>query len=75
MLGREIKNHINNSGLKLSAIAEKADIPMNIFSAMMNDRRRIKAEEYFAICEALGVSLDKFAQSKSKVSKLAIEHE
>ena len=62
MLGREIKNHIHNSGIKLSTIAKKADIPVNTFSAMMNGHRRITAEEYFAICDALDVPLDKFVK-------------
>ncbi len=61
MLGAEIRNYISESGLKMSAIAEKANIPTNTFSAMMNDKRKITAEEYFAICTALNVSLDKFA--------------
>ena len=52
MLGAEIKNYISETGLKMSVIAEKANIPANTFSAMMNDKRKITAEEYFAICIA-----------------------
>lgn len=61
MLGTEIRNYISEVGLKMSAVAEKANIPTNTFSAMMNDKRKITVEEYFAICKALNVTLDKFA--------------
>ena len=60
MLGMRIREYITESGMKLGAIAEKADIPMNTFSAMMNGKRKITAEEYFKICRILGVPLEKF---------------
>lgn len=60
MLGIRIREYIVSSGMKLGAVAEKVDIPMNTFSAMMNGKRKITAEEYFAICEALNVPLDMF---------------
>lgn len=61
MLCERIKKYIEESGFKLTAIAEKVNIPMNTFSAMMNGKRKITAEEYFAICRALNVPLDQFA--------------
>lgn len=60
MLGIRIKEYIEKSGLKLSAIADKIGIPMNTFSTMMNGKRKITAEEYFAICKALNVPLEQF---------------
>lgn len=64
MLGSKIKNYILNSGFKIIAIAEKSNIPANTFSAILNGKRKITAEEYFSICEALEVSLETFATSK-----------
>lgn len=61
MLGAQIREYIVSSGLKLGSIAEKTGIPMNTFSAMMNGKRKITAEEYFAICVALNVPLETFA--------------
>ena len=61
MLGAQIREYIIEQGLKLGAVAEKVGIPMNTFSAMMNGKRKITAEEYFAICMALDVPLEKFA--------------
>lgn len=60
MLGTAIKAHIDSEGLKMKSVAEKADIPLNIFSAIVNEKRKITAEEYFAICAALNVPLEKF---------------
>ena len=60
MLGVRIREYIVESGMKLGAVAEKANIPMNTFSAMMNGKRKITAEEYFDICKILGVPLEKF---------------
>ena len=61
MLYEKIKAYIEESGLKFGAIAERIGMPMNTFSAMMNGKRKITAEEYFAICKALDVPLEKFA--------------
>lgn len=64
MLGNAIKSYILASGLKIVAIADKSDIPANTFSAILNGKRKITAEEYFSICEALNVPLEKFAKCK-----------
>lgn len=37
-------------------------MPMNIISPILNGKREIKAEEYFLLCNDLGVPLDKFAK-------------
>ena len=62
MLGLRIRSYIIESGMKLGAIAEKANIPMQTFSAMMTGKRKITAEEYFSICRILGVPLDTFCK-------------
>lgn len=60
MLGIRIKEYITDSGLKFGAVAERAGIPQNVFSAMINGKRKITAEEYFLICKALNVPLEQF---------------
>ena len=60
MIGTQIKNYIYGAGLKYGPVAEKAGIPLNVFSAIINNKRKITVEEYFAICEALGVNIDTF---------------
>lgn len=59
-MGARIKTYIQEEGLKFSAIAERIGIPLNTFSAMMNGKRKINADEYVAICRALNVPLEKF---------------
>ena len=51
-----IKAYIDEHGLKQSRIAEKARLKNQTFNAMLNQKRRIYAEEYSAICKALGVN-------------------
>lgn len=62
MLGKLIRDYISEIGLKQSAVAAKANIPDNTFSTMLSGKRKISAEEYFAICDALGVPLGMFVQ-------------
>lgn len=62
MLSEKIKRYIAEAGLKQNAIADKANLSPCIFSAMLSGKRRITAEEYFAICQALGVELEMFAE-------------
>ena len=51
MIGTQIKNYIYGAGLKYGPVAEKAGIPLNVFSAIINNKRKITVEEYFAICK------------------------
>lgn len=62
MLGKKIKKYLDENGIKYIFLAEKTKMPMNIISPILNGKREIKAEEYFLICNALGVPLDKFAK-------------
>lgn len=61
VIGGRIKEYIRDNGLKANAIASRAGIKNQIFSAIMNERRKMTAEEYFAICGALNVPVDQFA--------------
>ena len=70
MLGNEIKKYILASGFKILAIAEKSEIPVNTFSAMLNGKRKITAEEYFSVCAALNVPLEKFANIENSQTKV-----
>ena len=65
MKGSDIKVYLVKNGIKQIHIAEKAGIPENIFSMMMNDKRRIEVNEYMRICDAIGVPLEQF-HSKTK---------
>lgn len=66
MLGNKIKNYLDQNGIKYSYVSSKTGIPMNILSPMLNEKREIKAVEYFAICNALHIPLESFASDKQK---------
>jgi transcriptional regulator with XRE-family HTH domain len=61
-IGSSIKEHLTNRGITQTFICIKTKIPNNIMSPMLNGKRKISAEEYFLICEALHVPLDTFAK-------------
>ena len=67
MLGLKIKRYLDDNGIKYSYVAEKTGIPMNILSPMLNEKRDIKATEYFSICSVLKVPLETFTEEKSVV--------
>jgi DNA-binding Xre family transcriptional regulator len=49
----KIKAYIKDRGLKQNRIAARAGLSSQKFSAMLNCKRRIYAEELAAICNAL----------------------
>lgn len=59
-MGSRIKEYILKAGLKQKVIAVKAGIPENKLSEMLNNKRKITVDEYFAICDALNVTIDTF---------------
>lgn len=65
MFGLKIKDYMDSNGIKYSHIAEKTGMKINIFSAMLNNKRKITVEEYFAICDALQVDGNYFVNSAS----------
>lgn len=66
MLGNIIKDYLDERGIKYSFVSQKTAIPMNVLSPSLNEKREIKAEEYFKICEALEVPLEQFV-NKSRL--------
>lgn len=60
MLGMKIKKFLNQNGIRLSFVAEKIGVSANVFSGMLNGKRKITAEEYFLICRTLEVDLEYF---------------
>ena len=55
MLGSLIKSYLDENGIKYSFVANEVGIPNNIFSAMLNGKRKIVAEEYIKICNVLKI--------------------
>lgn len=60
MTGSDIKKYLQENGIKQSFVSKQAQIPGPIFNAMLNDNRKIEANEYMRICDVLQVPLDFF---------------
>lgn len=60
MLWKKIREYIESNGLKHGVIAKKSNLSLQSFSAMLNGKRKITADEYFMICQALGVPVNYF---------------
>ena len=60
MVGSRIKDYLDKRGIKYTFISEAVGLPANVFSNMLNEKRKITAEEYFKICRAVGVSANEF---------------
>jgi plasmid maintenance system antidote protein VapI len=61
MVGDLIKKHLSERGIKQTYIAKAIGIENNVFSMMLNNKRKITAEEYFRICKAIGINAEYFA--------------
>ena len=66
MKGCDIKKYLIENGLKQSYLSEKTGIPSPILNMILNDNRKIEANEYMRICDALGVPLEQFKPDKAK---------
>ena len=60
MIGIKVKKYLDKNGIKYSFLSEKIGMPMNVLSPLLSGKRKMSVEEYFAICEALGVPVDTF---------------
>lgn len=67
MKGSDIKAYLIENGIKQSYVSEKTGISAPILNAILNNNRKIEANEYMRICDAIGVPLEQF-QPKQKAA-------
>lgn len=67
-VGTRIKQYMLNKGITQTFVSTKTKIPTNILNPILNGKRNLLAEEYFLICEALGVPLQTFKSSEKQAS-------
>jgi len=60
MVGNRVKCYLDERGIKHTFVSEAIGLPANVFSNMLNEKRKITAEEYFEICKVLGVNANEF---------------
>ncbi|MBQ7035883.1 MAG: helix-turn-helix transcriptional regulator [Clostridia bacterium] len=58
MFYKQIQAFMKKHGIKQKTIAAKTGINQNTFSAILNGKRKLSAEELFLICDALDVTLE-----------------
>ena len=52
----KVRSYIMERGVKQKEVAQRCNIPASTFSAMLNGKRKMYAEDLRAICYALEVS-------------------
>lgn len=60
VIGERIKKYLSSKGISQTFVANKTGIPISTLNAALNGNRKILAEEYFSICQALTVPLEEF---------------
>lgn len=61
MIAESIREYLREHGITQEHVASKAGMTKQAMSASMRGTRTLTADEYVAICAALGVSMDFFA--------------
>lgn len=64
MVGKRIKEYLNENGIKQSFLAEKTGMTNSVISDICTKERRIDALEYYKICKALNVPLEMFLEGE-----------
>ncbi len=68
MQGSDIKQYLEDNGIKQNYLSEKTGIPANVINVILNNKRKIEANEYMKLCDALNLPLDYFKPKiKSKI--------
>ena len=65
MKGSDIKKYMDENGIKQCFVSRMTGIPANVLNMILNDNRKIEANEYMKICDALRVPLEQFRPLKN----------
>jgi hypothetical protein len=57
-----LKEHISKNGIKQNFVAEKAAMPAELLRRSLDGTRKLQADEFLAICEALSLDIDYFKE-------------
>ena len=60
----ELKNYIEEKGIKQKIIAEKSGIPEVQLCLILQGKRKCEVGEYSSICDVLGVRVNKFLKPR-----------
>ena len=65
-IGIRLKSYLDQNGIKYSFVAEKANIAPPAMSLILAGTRDIKVLDYYRICKALQVPLEKFIDEEDE---------
>ncbi len=56
MLGTILKDYMKVNGIKQSYVAEKMGTSPQVLGTILNEKRKLEAVEFFALCDAIGAN-------------------
>lgn len=59
-LSENINRYLENNGIMKNFLAEKTGMTQNAVSLSLNGKRKLSADEYISICQALNVPFETF---------------
>jgi plasmid maintenance system antidote protein VapI len=62
MLYELIRQHIDTRGIKHAYVADEIGVARNVLSSMLTGKRKITAEEYILICNAINTDTNYIAE-------------
>lgn len=62
----KVRTYIDEHGLKRNSVAKRAHISEKVFSAIMCGKRTMYADDFEAICNALGVCASTFIEMPTR---------
>lgn len=63
-LSENINRYLEDNGIMKNFVAEKAGMTQNAMSLSLNGKRKLTADEYINICQALDVPFETFLTTK-----------
>ena len=61
-----IRNHIEDRGIKLVFIANKATMSKDTLSKSLSGKRKLKPREFIRVCSVLGLNINDFDEPQSE---------
>lgn len=66
MVGKRIKEYLDQNGIKQTFLAKKAGLTDSVVSDICTKGRKIDVVEYYKICKALNVPLETFLEEQEE---------
>jgi len=68
-MGEIIKNYLKSKGIKFNTLANALGYEDSIITTMLNGKRKISTDEYYIICQTLGLKPNYFYEIANRDGK------